>query len=87
MKNIVVFGASGQLGQCIKTVAAANETPAIIFPAESDANILNTEDLKRMFDEHQPAWVINCAAYTAVDKAEDEAGIAEKVNKTGSTLR
>jgi len=84
MKNILVFGASGQLGQCIKTVAAANNVTPIIFPEESEANILNNDGLKRLFEAHQPGWIINCAAYTAVDKAEDEAEIAEKVNKTGA---
>jgi len=84
MKNILVFGASGQLGQCIKTVASANNVTPIIFPDESEANILNIDGLTGLFETHQPGWVINCAAYTAVDKAEDEAEIAEKVNKTGA---
>ena len=84
MKNILVFGASGQLGKCIKTVAAENNVSAVIFPDESHANILNTDGLRLLFEEHKPGWVINCAAYTAVDKAEDEAEIAEKVNKTGA---
>lgn len=84
MKNILVFGASGQLGQCLKTVAAENNISPIIFPNESDANILDINALKRLFEQYQPGWIINCAAYTAVDKAEDEAGIAEKVNKAGA---
>lgn len=84
MKSILVFGASGQLGQCIKTVASANNVTPIIFPDEREANILNIDGLTRLFETHQPGWVINCAAYTAVDKAEDEAEIAEKVNKTGA---
>lgn len=84
MKNILVFGASGQLGQCIKTVAAVKNITPIIFPDESEANILDTDALNRLFEQHQPGWIINCAAYTAVDKAEDDAEIAEKVNKTGA---
>ncbi|MCO5947262.1 dTDP-4-dehydrorhamnose reductase [Mucilaginibacter flavidus] len=84
MKNIVVFGASGQLGQCIKAVAAEKQITTLIFPPEEDANILNTAGLEKIFDQYKPGWVINCAAYTAVDKAEDEFKIAEKVNKTGA---
>lgn len=84
MKNIVVFGASGQLGQCIKTVAAEKQITTLIFPPEEDANILNTDGLARIFEQYKPGWVINCAAYTAVDKAEDEFEPAEKVNKTGA---
>jgi len=84
MKNIVVFGASGQLGQCLKAVAAEKQIKALVFPPEEDANILNVPGLEKIFDQYKPGWVINCAAYTAVDKAEDEFEIAEKVNKTGA---
>lgn len=84
MDNIVVFGASGQLGQCIKNVATLKGMTNVVFPAESDANILNTEGLNKVFNQFKPAYVINCAAYTAVDKAEDDIEAAERVNKTGA---
>ncbi len=84
MSNIVVFGASGQLGQCLKTVANAQGLSSIFFPPESEANILDNEALKKIFDAYKPEWCINCAAYTAVDKAEDEVGLARKINKTGA---
>ena len=84
MSNIVVFGASGQLGQCLKTVANARGLTSIFFPSETDANILDKEALKKIFDTYKPSWCINCAAYTAVDKAEDEIDLARKINKTGA---
>jgi dTDP-4-dehydrorhamnose reductase len=83
MNNIVIFGASGQLGQCLKTIATAQGLTTIFFPPESEANILDKEALKKIFETYKPAWSINCAAYTAVDKAEDEIDIARKINKTG----
>lgn len=83
MNNIIVFGASGQLGQCLKTVAAAKGMDSIYFPAESEANILDKAALKQLFDTYQPTWCINCAAYTAVDKAEDDIDTARNINKTG----
>jgi dTDP-4-dehydrorhamnose reductase len=83
MTDIVVFGASGQLGQCLKSVAEAQGITTIYFPAEGDADILNLDALKRVFDKYKPAWCINCAAYTAVDKAEDDIDLARKINKTG----
>lgn len=83
MSNIVVFGASGQLGQCLKSVAAEQGIKDIIFPAESEANILDKDALKATFDKYKPAFAINCAAYTAVDKAEDDQETASKINKTG----
>lgn len=84
MSNIVVFGASGQLGQCLKTVANAQGLTSIFFPPESEANILDKDALRKIFDTYKPVWSINCAAYTAVDKAEDEIDLARKINKTGA---
>ncbi|HVW97745.1 MAG TPA: dTDP-4-dehydrorhamnose reductase [Mucilaginibacter sp.] len=84
MKNIIVFGASGQLGQCIKTVASEKEISPIIFLSEEEADILNTEKLEKVFGDYTPAYVINCAAYTAVDRAEDDAETAALVNETGA---
>jgi dTDP-4-dehydrorhamnose reductase len=84
MSNIVVFGASGQLGQCLKTVAIAQGSATIYFPNESEANILDKEALRRIFERYKPVWCINCAAYTAVDKAEDDIDLARKINKTGA---
>jgi dTDP-4-dehydrorhamnose reductase len=83
MYNIVVFGASGQLGQCLKRFTEKNGISSIYFPSESEANILDDEALKKVFETCNPSFSINCAAYTAVDKAEDDRETALKVNKTG----
>ncbi|MDB5008181.1 MAG: rmlD [Mucilaginibacter sp.] len=83
MSNIVVFGASGQLGQCFKNLAEKANNLAIFFPSESEANILDIDALKKVFEVYKPAYSINCAAYTAVDKAEDDQELAIKINKTG----
>lgn len=84
MNNMVVFGASGQLGQCIKNVAHLKGITTIEFPNETEANILDTDGLNKIFEKYKPAYAINCAAYTAVDKAEDDVELAEKINKTGA---
>jgi dTDP-4-dehydrorhamnose reductase len=83
MSSILVFGASGQLGQCLAHVAQERNTPGLIFPPEDHANILNPDGLRTLFEQHKPAYAINCAAYTAVDKAEDEIELARKVNRDG----
>jgi len=83
MVNIVIFGASGQLGQCLKRVVESEGIESVYFPPESEANILDNIALKNAFDKYKPAYIVNCAAYTAVDKAEDDAEMALKVNKTG----
>ncbi len=84
MQSIIVFGASGQLGQCLKKVASDRSVMNIIFPSEQEANILDTELLDVVFQKYKPAYAINCAAYTAVDKAEDDIDNARKINKTGA---
>ncbi|WP_231458824.1 MULTISPECIES: dTDP-4-dehydrorhamnose reductase [unclassified Pedobacter] len=84
MGKILVIGAGGQLGQCLKTVAERRGISDIVFPVEQEANILNEELLKTLLEREKPAFVINCAAYTAVDKAEDETELAKAVNETGA---
>jgi dTDP-4-dehydrorhamnose reductase len=84
MNNIVVFGASGQLGNCLKKVAEEKGIDEIYFPHESEANILDKDAIRAIFEKYKPAYAINCAAYTAVDKAEDELDLARKINKTGA---
>lgn len=83
MKTLVL-GASGQLGQCLKAVADRRNIGFLAFPDETSGNILDIEKLTALFDKEQPAYVINCAAYTAVDKAEDEVDLARLVNKQGA---
>ncbi len=82
--NILVFGGVGQLGQCIQKVAEQKNISGLIYLDEKEGNILDLELLKALFQQYTPSYVINCAAYTAVDKAEDEVEIARKVNKDGA---
>ena len=84
MGKILIIGAGGQLGQCLKTVAERRGITDIIFPAEAEANILNQPGLESLLQKEQPSFLINCAAYTAVDKAEDEVDLAKAVNETGA---
>jgi dTDP-4-dehydrorhamnose reductase len=83
LDNTIVFGASGQLGHCFQHLVEKNKIDGIFFPSEAEANILDANALKKLFEIYKPVYIINCAAYTAVDKAEDEPEIALKVNKTG----
>ncbi|WP_242921405.1 dTDP-4-dehydrorhamnose reductase [Pontibacter liquoris] len=84
MSKAVVFGASGQLGQCLQALAANRVSITdIVFLPEEAADILDEEKLQKVFEEHTPAFCINCAAYTAVDKAEKETALASRINKDG----
>ncbi len=82
--NILVLGASGQLGQCIKKVAGERGIAGLDFPDEGAGNILDKDGLKVLFAAKKPDFVINCAAYTAVDKAEDDVDLCRKINKDGA---
>jgi dTDP-4-dehydrorhamnose reductase len=82
--RIVVLGASGQLGSCLKKVAEERNIQDISFPSETEGNILDVALLDALFTKEHPQFVINCAAYTAVDKAEDEPDICRLVNRVGA---
>jgi len=84
MSKILVFGGHGQLGQCIKKVAEEREIEGLVYLDEVEGNIIDSNLVSDLLAIHQPAYVINCAAYTAVDKAEDEIELARLINKTGA---
>lgn len=84
MSKVLVFGASGQLGTCLKSLALKQGFDHMVFPEEDTANILDLGGLNVAFEKAKPSYVINCAAYTAVDKAEDELELARRVNRDGA---
>jgi dTDP-4-dehydrorhamnose reductase len=83
MGSILIIGAAGQLGQCLKAVAEKRGID-LALPSEQEANILKPDLLTTLFIKEKPSYVINCAAYTAVDKAEDELELAKAINETGA---
>ena len=83
--KVLVFGAAGQLGQAIKKVAAQRNLKDFCFLSREEVNILDNESLKQIFEREKPGIVINCAAYTAVDLAEDEQDNAHAINCIGAS--
>lgn len=79
--NILVTGANGQLGQEIKVLSAnySAET-TFFFTDKEDLDITQLEDVELFIKENSIDVVINCAAYTAVDQAEDDIKIADLIN-------
>lgn len=82
--KITVLGASGQLGHCLQKAATTRGLTTITFPNEQEADILNSDLLNHLFEKDRPQFVINCAAYTAVDKAEDDIERCRQVNRVGA---
>jgi dTDP-4-dehydrorhamnose reductase len=80
MKRIVITGANGQLGQELR--AASNNYPQFEFTflTKEDLEISNDDSVKNLFSSTNPSFCINCAAYTAVDKAESEKEKAFLIN-------
>lgn len=81
MKRYLILGGSGQLGQALKKVKHADVE--LIYPSKR-VEITNFEQVRDIIVEVMPDAVINCAAYTAVDKAEDNVQLAIDVNAYGA---
>lgn len=79
--SILVTGADGQLGRELQD-AAGVFTPRFDFRfcTRRDLSIDNAASIQEQFDRIRPAWCVNCAAYTAVDKAESEKETAFRIN-------
>ena len=81
--NILVTGSNGQLGSEIKDLEANFINFNFFFMDLPELDICNSSQLNIFVNDNNINTVINCAAYTAVDKAEEDAEIAEQVNSIG----
>jgi dTDP-4-dehydrorhamnose reductase len=79
-QTILVTGANGQLGRELQQLAPAFPQFGFIFADRSTLNLDNPDAITTILTREQPAWCINCAAYTAVDKAESEKDLAFHIN-------
>ena len=77
---ILVSGANGQLGKELKKLAPDYSGFEFIFLSREDMPIHHFEMVRHYFKVYQPAFFINCAAYTAVDRAEVEKDKAFQIN-------
>lgn len=80
MKKILVTGANGQLGSEIKVLAGNYPNFKFFFTDIDDFPLDKSSEIIKNFNLIQPDAVINCAAYTAVDKAENNQEIADAIN-------
>ena len=81
--NILVTGSNGQLGSEIKDVSASYKSFRFFFMDLPALDICNSSQLDLFIAKNKIHTVINCAAYTAVDAAEENAVIAEQINGVG----
>jgi dTDP-4-dehydrorhamnose reductase len=80
---ILITGAHGQVGQCFQRLAARFPQFDFLFAASADLDITDSQAVSAFFDRHRVGWCVNCAAYTAVDRAETEKEKAYAVNVRG----
>lgn len=78
--KLLVTGSNGQLGSELRLIAKNNPTHEFIFTDYQELDITKAEEVDRFIQELKPDYLINCAAYTAVDKAEQEQETAMKLN-------
>ena len=78
--KILVTGSNGQLGKELQDLALSFSQFEFVFLSKEDMPIHNFELVRVFFDSVKPAYCINCAAYTAVDKAESEKELAFQIN-------
>lgn len=84
MKKVLVIGANGQLGRCIRDAAKNLEGASFLFEDKDTLDITNKTALEDYFKKEKPTSCINTAAYTDVEKAESEEEMAFLINAEGA---
>lgn len=72
MATILVTGANGQLGNELRVLEKSYPSFTFLFTDYEELDITNQDAVLAFFEQHKPQYLINCAAYTAVDKAETD---------------
>lgn len=80
MKTILVTGANGQLGNSIRLKANQHPQYNFLFTDVDTLDITDAAAVKAMVKDNQVNYILNCAAYTAVDKAEDNEDLCRRLN-------
>ena len=75
---ILVFGSAGQLAQSLRETQQGGES---FFVDRNSCDLADPEQVDAMLERRKPGVIINAAAYTAVDKAEEEPGLAHLINE------
>ena len=76
--KILITGVNGQVGHALMQELAEHE---LIGLTRQDCDLTKLDQIKQVIDQHQPDLIINPAAYTKVDQAEDESELAFQINR------
>lgn len=80
IKTVLVTGRNGQLGLSLKSLSAQYPQYQFTFTGRDELDLSCSKKIADYFDHNKFDLIINCAAYTAVDKAEDEQSLANTIN-------
>ena len=83
MTSYLVTGGSGQLGQCFQAVVNEFSEINLFFTTRKEVDIIRSETIINFYTKNPFDGIINCAAYTNVDRAEKERESAFKINAEG----
>ena len=82
--TILITGAAGQVGNEFRFLAFTHAQFKFIYTDVEQLDITKLGETLRFFKRNTPQYVINCAAYTAVDRAETDVALATKINVNGT---
>jgi dTDP-4-dehydrorhamnose reductase len=85
-QKILITGSNGQMGQSLKKLSSQFALFDYVFLTRDEMAIDDSAAVNKAFQKYHPQYCINCAAYTAVDKAETEKDLAFQVNATAAKL-
>ena len=83
MIQILITGSNGQLGQDLKAIAGQFPDFEYIWTDLAELDITDAQAVHTFFQQYNFKYCINCAAYTAVDKAESQQELAHQINAVG----
>lgn len=79
--NILITGSNGQLGNEIRVLSENYPQQQFFFTDVAELDITDISAIENFVSENKIAGIVNCAAYTAVDKAEDDVSLCYKINR------
>ena len=79
--KILVTGSNGQLGNEIREIAKTETQHDFIFTDVAELDICDANADNAFVENHSPDFIVNCAAYTAVTKAENDLELARRINR------
>jgi len=83
---ILVTGANGQLGLSLRKIAPEYPAHSFVFTDLPEGDITDAEGMEAVVKKCGAEAIINCAAYTAVDRAESDKAAAERINADGPAV-